>query len=437
MIPSFLKLSSLSRRAVENICLYLGFVMIYALWLNSVPEKFELFENWVDFYLPNLDRDWKHLRYEFLSMRPNDSNQSINSPFWLYIIQFSLSVFGKSLFAYRLPDVLLTAFAPVLMAELVRRFFRADLAIPAAILVGTHQSVISFARTGGYIGPTLSLSLAIIVFGFSVAFENNKRAWRPLALLLFLVPFFYSTVRYYCLIGLLGIAWKFVSSKEFRKTHLIPLGATASMMIALGLALTQGGSLDQALIFISARGEQFLITDQTVKEGFESDKIKQEHRLSSLVTEMIPQRISELSEFYWRGKRFFNHRYIMIRSDLTWLKFRPYVFTFLGLGVVSCLAHAVTRQRYLILLAWSVWSWIPLLVTTGITPNRMLLGVPCDMFILLLGACVPIDLINKVLPEKARWISRLAVFAVTVVVIVVGYHSVRTYFADYIQFPNL
>ena len=196
MIPAIFKFSSLSRRAIQNICLYLGFVIVYSLWLNSVPEKFELFENWVDFYLPMLDRDWKFLRYEFLSMRPNDSNQSINSPFWLYIIQASLSIFGKSLFAYRLPDVLLTAFTPVLVAEIVRRFFRADLALPAAILVGAHQSVMGFARTGGYIGPTLSLSLAIILFGFSVAFENNKRAWRPLALTLFLVPFFYSTVRY-------------------------------------------------------------------------------------------------------------------------------------------------------------------------------------------------------------------------------------------------
>ncbi len=434
MIPAIFKFSSLSRRAVENICLYLGFLIIYSLWLNSVPEKFELFENWVDFYLPTLDREWKHLRYEFLSMRPNDSNQSINSPFWLYIIQLSLSIFGKSLFAYRLPDVLLTAFAPVLMAELVRRFFRPDLAIPAAILVGAHQSVISFARTGGYIGPTLSLSLAIIVCGFSVAFENNKKAWRPLAFLLFLVPFFYSTVRYYCLIGLIGIAWKFVASKEFRKTHLVPLGATAGMMIALGLALTQGGSLDQALIFISARGEQFLITDQTVKEGFESDKIKAEHRLSSLMSEMIPQRIADLSQFYTTGRRFFNHRYVATRFGSTWQTMQPYIFTFLGLGVLSCIVHSITRQRYLILLAWSVWSWVPLLVTTGITPNRMLLGVPCDMFIMLLGACVPIDLINKVLPERARLIPRLALLAA---VVVYGYHSIRTYFADYIQFPNL
>jgi hypothetical protein len=434
MIPAIFKFSSLSRRAIENICLYLGFVMVYSLWLNSVPEKFELFENWVDFYLPMLEREWKFLRYEFLSMRPNDSNQSINSPFWLYLIQGSLSVFGKSLFAYRLPDVLLSAFAPVLMAEIVRRFFRADLALPAAILVGAHQSVIGFSRTGGYIGPTLSLSLAIILFGFSVAFENNKRAWRPLALTLFLVPFFYSTVRYYCLIGLIGIAWKFVASKDFRKTHLIPLGATASMMVALGLALTQGGNLDQALIFISARGEQFLITDQTVKEGFESDKIKVEHRLSSLMSEMIPQRISDLSQFYTTGRRFFNHRYLATRLGTTWQFISPYILTLLALGVVSCLIHAISRQRYLILLAWSVWSWVPLLVTTGITPNRMLLGVPADMFLVLLGASVPVDLVNKLLPEKARWIPRLALL---VAVLVFSYHSIRTYFADYIQYPNL
>ena len=110
------------------------------------------------------------------------------------------------------------------------------------------------------------------------------------------------------------------------------------------------------------------------------------------------------------------------------------MLTFLALGVVSCLANAITRQRYLILLAWSVWSWVPLLVTTGITPNRMLLGVPCDMFIMLLGACVPVDLVNRFLPEKARWIPRLALLAA---VLIFSYHSIRTYFADYIQYPNL
>jgi hypothetical protein len=428
------KCTSLSRRAIENTALYLIFVVVYLFWLNTVPNRLELFESWVDFYLPQIKPTWSYFQSEVLSMKPNDSNQSVNAPFWFLFIQASFAMFGKELFAYRLPDVLLTALAPVFMAEIVRRFFRADLAFLAGLAVGAHQHVIGFGRTGGYIGPTLTLLLATVLYGLSVAFENNKRSWIPLAFTLFLMPFFYSTIRYFCLIGLLGIGWKFLLSKDFRRTHYLPLCATACMLVALGFVLTQGGKLSQALVFISARGEQFLITDQTVVEGFESEKIKQEHRLSSLLSQMIPQRLSDLSTFYFGGRRFFGHRYFVDHINTGWRVLRPYLFTFFALGLLSCCVRATKHQRYLILPAWSVLAWMPLLVTTGITPNRMLLGVPADMFIILLGACVPVDLIARFLPEKFRWIPKLPLWAA---VVVFAYHSIWTYFFDYLQYPNL
>jgi len=434
-MPSLLStITSLSRRTIENTALYLIFVTVYLLWINAVPNRLELFESWVDFYLPQIKPTWSYFQSEVLSMKPNDSNQSVNAPFWFLFIQTSFAMFGKELFAYRLPDVLLTALAPVFMAEIVRRFFRADLAFLAGLAVGAHQHVIGFGRTGGYIGPTLTLLLATVLFGFSVAFENNKKSWIPLAFTLFLMPFFYSTIRYFCLIGLLGIGWKFLRSKAFRRANLIPLCATVFMLLALGVALTKGAKLSQALVFISARGEQFLITDQTVVEGFESEKIKQEHRLSSLLSQMIPQRLSELQHFYFGGRRFFNHRYFAERINTGWNELKPYLFTFMGLGAMACLVHARKRQRYLILIAWSVLSWLPLLVTTGITPNRMLLGVPADMLIILLGACVPLDLINRFVPDKFHWIPKLPLWAA---VVYFSFQSIWAYFYDYVKFPNL
>jgi hypothetical protein len=409
-------------------------VSVYLLWINSVPNRLELFESWVDFYLPQIKLTWSYFQNEILSMKPNDSNQSVNAPFWFLLIQTSFAIFGQELFAYRLPDVLVTALAPVLMAEIVRRFFRADLAFLAGLAVGAHQHVIGFGRTGGYIGPTLTLLLATVLFGFSVAFEKNRKAWIPLAFTLFLMPFFYSTIRYFCLIGLFGIGWKFLLSKEFRRANVLPLCATVFMLLGLGTLLTKGAQLSQALVFISARGEQFLITDQTVIEGFESEKIKQEHRLSSLVSQMIPQRLSELQTFYFGGRRFFNHRYFAQRTNLDWRVLKPYLLTLLALGALSCLAHARARQRYLILPVWSVLSWLPLLVTTGITPNRMLLGVPADMLMILLGACVPLDLIARVMPDRIRWIPKLPLW---VAVGFFSFHSVWCYFFDYIRFPNL
>jgi len=427
-------LTSLSRRTMENTTLYIMFVAVYLLWINSVPNRLELFESWVDFYLPHIQLTWSYFQSEVLSMKPNDSNQSVNAPFWFILLKTSFALFGNELFAYRLPAVLITALAPVFMAEIVRRFFRPDLAFLAGLAVCTHQHVIGFARTGGYIGPTLSLLLATVLFGFSVAFENNKKSWIPLAIALFLMPFFYSTIRYFCLIGLLGIGWRFTLSKEFRRANILPLCATVLMLAVLGTLLTKGAQLSQALVFISARGEQFLITDQTVAEGFESAKIKEEHRLSSLLSQMIPQRLSELQTFYLGGRRFFNHRYFVEHSNKGWLVIKPYLFTLLGLGALSCLVNSRARQRYLILPVWSVLSWLPLLVTTGITPNRMLLGVPADMLMILLGACVPLDLIARWLPRKLRWLTLVPLWAG---VVFFGFQSVWTYFYDYIKFPNL
>lgn len=434
MMSLFRHFTNLSRRTIENLSLYIIFVSVYSLWIDSVPNKLELFESWTDLYLSDMKASWAYFQGVILSMKPNDSNQSINAPFWLLLLKCSLSLFGKAFFAYRMPGVLLTALAPVLMAEIVRRFFRADLAFLAGLAVGAHQHVITFGRTGGYIGPTLSLLLATVLFGFSVAFEKNRRSWLPLAVMLFLMPFFYSTIRYLCLVGLLGIGWNFIASKHFRRANAVPLSATIALLATLGFTLTLGGRLDHALIFISARGEQFLITDQTVVDGFESEKIKVEHRLSSLLTVMIPQRLSELSTFYLGGRRFFSHRYMVEHSTSGWLAMRPYLYGCFALGLVSCLISAVKRQRYLIVPLWSVMAWAPLLVTTGITPNRMLLGVPADMLLILLGACVPLDLAARYLPARAKWVTMIPLW---VAVILFCYHSIFTYFYDYIRYPNL
>jgi hypothetical protein len=433
MISSCCNLRNLSRRAIENIALYVFFVVGYSLWLNSVPDKLELFESWIDSYISLLERGWRLMQEELFSMKPNDSNQSVNAPFWYLSVKASFLVFGKTLFGYRIPGVLLTALAPVCMAEIVRRFFRPDLALWSGLLVGGHQHVIGFGRTGGYIGPTLTLELAIALFGFSVAFEGKKRSWWPLALCLALVPFFYSTVRYLCFIGLLPIFWKMVFSRDFRKANLLPLGATVAMALGVGLALTQGGKLEQALVFISARGEQFLITDKTVSEGFEAETINPQHRLSALLTTMIPERLEQLEVFYSGGRRFYLHRFFYERSFTDWGMLRPIFLVLLALGALRCCVYAVKQQRYLIFPFWSIFCWIPLLVTTGITPNRMLLGVPSDMFMILLGFCAPLDALSSVLPEKLRWTPRIIMW---ICVLVFTYYSLFTYYYDYVRFPN-
>lgn len=422
------------RRAIENTALYLFFFCVYCISLNSLPAKLELFEEWVNFYLPNFEREWSFIINETLSMRPNDSNQSVNAPIWFVLIKASHAVFGKDFFGYRFPCVLLTALAPLLMAEIVRRFFGPDLAFISGFLLGASQYSLSFGRTGGYIGPTLSLELAIVLFGFSVAFEGRRRSWIPLAICLLMVPFFYSTVRYLCVIGLIPIAYRFLFRREFCKLNLLPAAATAALLIGLGLALTKGGKIEEALVFISARGEQFLITDKTVGEGFEAASIQPQHRLSGVMSEMIPQRLGQVVDFYSGGRRFFNHRYFVRERQGPLQPIHKTLLVCMALGVLSCLVNACSKQRYLMLLVWSVLAWLPLLVTTGITANRMLLGLPTDLFIAVLGVCVPLDFVSRYLPEKFKWLPYIVLW---VGVAIISYDSISAYFQDYIDFPNL
>jgi len=52
----------------------------------------------------------------------------------------------------------------------------------------------------------------------------------------------------------------------------------------------------------------------------------------------------------------------------------------------------------------------------------------------MLGMCLPIDLIARYLPEKVRWATKIPLWFV---VLVYSYHSIYTYFYDYVKFPNL
>jgi 4-amino-4-deoxy-L-arabinose transferase-like glycosyltransferase len=424
----------MSRRAFENIALYLIFVAVYCFQLDILPPKPELFEAWVDLYLPLLDKPWDQMMKEFITIRPNDSNQSVNAPVWLIIIKISLSIFGNSLFAYRLPGVLLTALAPVLTAELVRRFLRKDLALWAGILVGAHQHVIGFARTGGYIGPTLSLLLGIILSASILAFEGRRKAWIPLVLCLAISPFFYATIRYLGMIGAAIVGIKFLTSREFRKHNTIPAACTVVFFAIVAFFLTERANKEVAMMYISARGEQFLLTDKTLAGGNQAASLPPQFQVKGVLTEMVPERMLNVYDFYIRGKRFFNHRHQQMHYDREWRAMQPWLLSLFLLGVARCIFQGISNQRYLIPLGWSILAFLPLLVTTGISPNRMLLGIPADMFMMVLALFIPIDLATRFLP--GRWIVVPRAIACGLV-LWFSYHSVSVYFADYINYPNL
>lgn len=421
----------MSRRTFENIALYLIFVAVYCFQLNTLPPKLELFEAWVDAYLPILDKPWGPMMREFITFQSNDSNQTINAPLWLMLVKGSLSIFGNSIFAYRLPSVLLTALAPVLTAEIVRRFFRKDLALWVGILVGAHQHVIGFARTGGYIGPTLSLLLAVILSACVVAFEGRRKAWIPLVICLAISPFFYATIRYLALIGVAIVGLKFLSSREFRKQNIVPASCAVVFLAMFGfiLSLREG-----PLMYISARGEQFLLTDKTLAGGTEAAALPPKFQVKGVLTEMAPERLLNLYEFYVRGRRFFNHRHQMMHFDSAYVFMQPWLILLFVLGIGRCLLEGFSQPRYFLPVAWSIFTFLPLLVTTGITPNRMLLGIPADTLMIVLALFIPVDLATRFFP--GRWIA-VPRALLCGLVLWFSYHSVNVYFADYINYPNL
>lgn len=428
------KTSAISRATIENVALYVFCVLLYSFQLDTLPPKLELFEEWVNNYLPSLSKPWDQMYREFAQVGHNDSNCAVNAPIWLGLVQGSLSIFGTSNFAYRLPTVLLTCFSPVLIAEFVRRYFNMNLALLVGLVVGMNQHIMWFGRTGGYIGPTLTLFLLMLLSTSHITLENNRRHWIYLALTLAVTPFFYSVIRYYVLIPFSMLGYRFLTSRQFRNQNITPLLATVAFVLVSYIPLAQHGIREASMRFISGRGEQMLVSENHMSKGFEAEALPPEQRLSGVLSIIVPQRLADLGNLYYRGNRFFSPRHQHARFDTAWIPLRPWLLLGVGLGVLYCIVKSCSLKRYLIPLIWSTWAFLPLLVTTGVTPNRMFLAVPSDMLLLVFGVFAPVQLCTSFLPKRLVWIPNLLA---TCLLLWLSYHSATAYFIDYQRLPNL
>jgi hypothetical protein len=424
----------ISRTTLENIGLLLFCAILFCFRLNTVPEKLELFEEWVNNYLPILAKPWSEMYRDFAQVGHNDTICAINAPIWLVLVQGSIDFFGKIPFAYRLPSVLLTIWTPVITAELVRRYFRKDLALLTGLAVATHQHILWFGRTGGYVGPTLTLLMASLLFASMIIFEKNRRAWIWLALSLAILPFFYSTIRYYIAVPLGMIAYQFVVSSDFRRRNAIPMVAAVIFLLISFIPLTQHGIKQALYFFVSGRGEQVLLTESTLEKGFESDAIPAKYRLSGIVQELVPERLKDLVTIYDRGNRFFSSRHQQLHYDSVWTPLRPWILLGTALGFVYCIWKSFTLKRWLLPVAWSVWAWIPLLVTTGISPNRLFLGIPADVMLLVFGVFAPADVAAKC---GSLGLARLLKLTAWLLILSLGCYSAAIYYIDYSIAPHL
>ena len=411
---------SISQRAAENIAILVFTLVLHLYAIGTIPPFLHIFEYWVDSLIPILGKDWGTIANEFLRFHHNDSNANVNSPPWVLLIALSQKIFSDPLLAHRVPSVIITALNPVILAEIVRRFYRKDLALFAGLLLATNQNLIHFGRIAGYIGPTTTLLSAMMLCTMSIVWEQKRKAWVPLVLMLCLVPFMYSTVRYMALMvaGLIG--WTFVTSKEFRRKQLLPMLISLGVLFAALLPFSQGGVVSTVLTLFAARGEQVLISDRVVLGSGAQSDLGFGSRVIGVLKAKIPEKGAFVIPHYTTGKRFFHWHYQEYKHDFHW-----YLALVFGVGLLRAVVQSFWQPRYLVMVGWSVWTWFPLLFTTGLTVNRMLNGLPADMFLVTLGGAVGLDVLKLFVAPRLRWV----LYALTAAMVgYVMWFSVNTYF---------
>jgi hypothetical protein len=208
-----------------------------------------------------------------------------------------------------------------------------------------------------------------------------------------------------------------------------------AVIFLLGWAylLTQGGRKDIVFLYISGRGEQFLLTERDLGNGNAAAPESSVERMQKVFTKMAPERINNLYEFYSNGRRFFNARHQDKHYDSLWRIGRPWFLGLLLIGLLRCAVESFRNSRYLIVLGWWLLTWVPLLATTGISPNRLFLGLPAEMFIMALALFIPVDLVHRYLPGRWSIVPRVAAGCL---VLFFAWRSVYYYFSDYINYPN-
>lgn len=370
--------------------------VVYSFEMTTVPPKLHIFESWARIQLDWIQQGWPKLWEEYGRFGQNDTNASVRCPFWILMVYAALKVVGSEVLAFRIPSVFLTALTPVLLAEIVRRFYRKDMALLAGLVCLGHQHLMFYGRIAGYVAPTTTLITALMLCSMCVAWGNSRRAWIPLTLCFMLMPFFYSTIRYMCLMGVGLIVLSFVRSSQFRRRHAFPALISCGAFGLPFLYLLGPYPGHELTLFFGARGENYLVMDRVVQGA--APQMTLWERLVNLFTTTVPDNFRNVPLNYWEGQRFFDWHY----QGLYFYEHKV-LTVFFVVGFLSACVLAFRKPRYLLMVVWSVLAWLPLLFTTGITNNRMMSGVPADMFLVTLAAMVVIDALNKVFRGRLSW----------------------------------
>ena len=395
--------TSMSQRGVENTIILALSVALFTYGIGSIPPKLHHFEEWIDMQFHFLSDGWGAFWREYSQFGTNDTNAAVRSPLWLLLIGLSSKLFSDPLIAHRLPSTLLVALAPVLLAEITRRFYRKDMALFVGLAAVGSQHLMFLGRIGGYVAPTTTLLLFIMLCAMSVAWENSRKAWIPLGIGFMLMPMMYSTIRYMSLMAPLIIGLEFLRSAEFRRRHILPLVVSLAVLGGYMSIFVRDNLLITAVNFFRARGEQHLLTEEMIRATEQAGQSSLIDRMIEVATTKGSENIQRIVPLYWKdGQRFFDWYY-------PWLYHSMHkVITVLFLAGFAVAAIRSWRSpRYALWPLWSLLGWVPLLVTTGITNNRMLNGLPADLFLATLGLMVPYDIISRLVGPRLTIIPQV------------------------------
>ncbi len=392
----------MSRRAIENTIILALSVALYTYGISHIPPKLHHFEEWIDQQFRFLS-SWSELWREYSQFGANDTNAAVRSPLWLFLIALSTKLFADPLLAHRVPAVLITALAPVLLAEITRRFYRKDMALFVGLAAAGSQHFMFLSRIGGYVAPTTTVLIFIMLCAMSVAWEHNRKAWIPLVIGFMIMPMMYSTIRYMSLMAPMIIGLEFLRSAEFRRRNVIPLVASLMLLGGYMSIFVRESPLISAVNFFRARGEQHLLTEEMLRAQAQDSQVSLVDRMIEVAATKGSENLKKIVPVYWEGQRFFDWYYPWLYDSMHKILTVLFLAGF-GVGAV----YSFAKPRYSLWLLWSLLGWVPLLFTTGLTNNRMLNGLPADLFLIVLALMVPYDILRRLLGPRLIIIPRAA-----------------------------
>jgi dolichyl-phosphate-mannose-protein mannosyltransferase len=350
---------------------------------------------------------------------------------WVLAIDTSRRLFGETPFGHRLPSALLAALSPVLFYNLVRRYFRPKQAFLCGLLLATSPLHLTFARNGGYVAASLTLLLGLFYLCLRISVDDSRRAWIGFTALLLLIPYAYTPTRYLGLLAFPPIVYSMWRKPGFFRRH-APLWALAVVLwlaaaipnvAAKNAWLEDWGkaTVHAAQMFYNGSGEQFFSADHPDQRRTllheiglngtpdQAASVNYEDP-SEVARKLLVLRVKQWWALYWMGERLGLKVSDNPPAHYDVARLWPPLIlpAFLFIGLAYCVWRSIRerRLRELLLAAWSVGTWLPLLLTTQVNGNRTLAGIPPDLYFVAVGTMWFVQPLRARLPLARRpWLD--------------------------------